>query len=324
MLSTKVKNKVETSPLLTKSINYVRYGRDWHSYSRTVFEGIARKINQYVTKQVLATPELISDYLLMGQDEMDSVFFRNKLSNIDEFLQFLDQQGAYKPFNWISGKTLQSYWNNGNPKDKKYNVLLTFLDVPVEEWEEWKQPEMETASLPYDRSNINLLKRHYLGYYFRYYQKSDKSPVLVKTPLVIRENANGGVVVETKTLGHRYRSTYVAMRDGALYFDCENMDWNEKENHIYNIGFETNPQVIIGISNTLNRKKQAIAIKNVLVLQTIPFDYLNMEGQEIPFDTKFEDCCEEQLVLQFFAGNDCNILQTSYCYSLEELKSLHF
>ena len=99
MLSTKVKNKVETSPLLTKSINYVRYGRDWHSYSRTVFEGIARKINQYVTKQVLATPELISDYLLMGQDEMDSVFFRNKLSNIDEFLQFLDQQGAYKHFN---------------------------------------------------------------------------------------------------------------------------------------------------------------------------------------------------------------------------------
>jgi hypothetical protein len=29
------------------------------------------------------------------------------------------------------------------------------------------------------------------------------------------------------------------------------------------------------------------------------------------------------MVMQFFTGNECNILQTSYCYSLEELKSLH-
>ncbi len=323
MLSTRVRNKVEASPLLTKSINYARHGKDWGNFSRTAFEGIARKINQYVTQCVLETPELVSDYLIIGQDEIDSLFFRNKLNSIDDFLQFLKQQAAYRPFTWISGKTLQAYWNNGNPKDKKYNVLLTFIGIPVEEWEEWKQPEMELAALPFDRTNINLLKRHYLGHYFRYYQKSDKSPVLVKTPLIIREDASGGVVVETKTLGHRYRSTYLAMRDGALYIDCENMDWNEKENHIYNIGFETNPEVIIGISNTLNRRKQAIAIKNVLVRQTIPFDYPTMEGCEIPFDTKFENTCEEEKIMQFFVGNECNILQTSYCYSLEELSSIH-
>lgn len=324
MLSEKVKNKVEGSPRLAQGINYSRYGRDWRHFSRTAFESIARKINQAVTESVLRMPELVSEYMIIGQDEIDSVFFRQKLSSIDDFLRFIDHQNSFKPFNWISGKTLHSYWNDGNPKEKKYNVLLTFLEIPVEEWDHWKQPESDSLSLPFDRTNTNLLKRHYLGYYFRYYQKSDQSPAIVKTPLIIREDSGNGVIVETKTQGHRYRSTYVAMRDGALYIDCENIDWNEKENHIYNIGFETNPEVIVGISNTLNRRKQAIAIKNILVRQTVPFDYQKTETREIPFDTVFSETCEEKLILEFFKANPCNILQTSYCYSLEELKTSRF
>jgi hypothetical protein len=61
---------------------------------------------------------------------------------------------------------------------------------------------------------------------------------------VIRTSFNGEPVVEMKTIGHEYRSIQIAVRDGALYIDCENLDWNEKESFIFNIGFETNPQVL--------------------------------------------------------------------------------
>ncbi len=320
MLSTKVKSKLEASELLSGSINYNRYGRDWRYFSRTAFESIARKINQHVTERVLEDPSFVEEYLIVGHDEMDSLFFREKLESIQDFLDYIAYQNSFKPFNWISGKTLQSYWNGGNPKDKKYNVLLTFLEIPVEEWDIWKQPASESFSLPFDRTNTNLLKRHYLGCYFRYYQRSDERDVVVKTPLIIREDTNSGVIVETKTQGHRYRSTYVAMRDGALYIDCENIDWNEKENHIYNIGFETNPKVIMGISNTLNRRKQAIAIRNILVRPEESFDYGTMEVEEIPYDRVFTEECEDQKVLEYFRNSSCNILQTDYLYSLEELE----
>ena len=264
---------------------------------------------------------MVTEHLIVGQDELESVFFRFRLNSIPDFLDFISEHNGFKPFNWISGKTLQSYWNGGNPKDKKYNVLLTFLDIPKESWDEWKQQMPDSVALPFDRNNTNLLKRHYLGCYYRYYQRSDQSPVLVKSPLIIREDSNSGVIVETKTQGHRYRSTYVAMRDGALYIDCENIDWNEKENHIYNIGFETDPEVIVGISNTLNRRKQAIAVRNVLVRQKRPFDYADTPVTEISYSMSFTEHCEEERMVEFFSKCSCNILQTEYIYSLQELKS---
>ncbi|MEJ2004657.1 MAG: hypothetical protein P8X57_06780 [Cyclobacteriaceae bacterium] len=319
MLSSKVKSKQEASELLSKSINYHKYGRDWRYFSRTAFESIARKINQHVNQQVLDQPSLVEEHLIIGQDEMESLFFRQKMESLQDFYNFIEHQNSIKPFNWICGKTLQSYWNGGNPKDKKYNVLLAFLEIPVEEWDEWKQPVSDSLSLPFDRTNTNLLKRHYLGCYFRYYQRSDESKVIVKTPLIIREDTNSGVIVETKTVGHRYRSTYVAMRDGALYIDCENIDWNEKENHIYNIGFETNPEVIVGISNTLNSRKQAIALRNILVRQSEPFDYSSMEVVEIPYDSDLPEHGEEKRIIDFFRETSCNILRTTYMYSLDEL-----
>ena len=312
---------MEASDELSKSINFHRYGREWEFFPRTAFESISRKINHQVTKRVIDDPELVTEHLIIGEDELESVFFRYGLKSWGDFIQFLESNNGLKPFNWISGKTLQSYWNGGNPKDKKYNVLLTYLNIPRDLWEEWKQPTPDTPILPFDRSNTSLLKRHYLGAYYRYYQRSDESRVLVKTPLIIREDAKGDVIVETKTMGHRYRSTYVAIRDGALYIDCENIDWNEKENHIYNIGFETDPDIVVGVSNTLNRRKQAIAVRNVLVKQRDPYDYSKTDVVEIPYETVFKESCDDQRMVEFFSKSSCNILQTAYIYSLPELNS---
>jgi hypothetical protein len=323
MVSKRIREQIEDHPLVKSSINVSRYGKDWSQYPRTVFEGIARKINQDVTQKAIINPVLIADNLIVGQDELDTVFFKQSFTTLDDFLKELHSLNSYKPYHWISGKTLHSYWNNGNAKDKKLNVLLTFLGIPLEEWDEWKNQEPENILLPSSDQehshSMNVLRKYFTGCYYRYYQKTDNSPTLVKTPFIIRTSFNGEPVVETKTIGHEYRSMQIAMRDGALYIDCENIDWDEKESFIFNVGFETNPQVLIGVSNTLNRRKQALGIKNVLVRQVDPFDYRSVAGREIPFDGKEPVSEEEASVLSYFKNAEDNLIITHYCYSLEEL-----
>lgn len=323
MVSKRIREQIEEHTLIRSAINVSRYGEDWAKYPRTVFEAIARKINQEVTRKALKNPLLIADNLIVGQDELETVFFKQGFTELTNFLEDLQSLNSYKPYHWISGKTLHSYWNNGNAKDKKLNVLLTFLGIPVEEWEEWKNhtsEEISPSQSDQDLSHsLHVLRKYYTGCYFRYYQKTDNSPTLIKTPFMIRTSFNGDPVVETKTIGHEYRSIQIAMRDGALYIDCENLDWNEKESFIFNIGFETNPQVLIGVSNTLNRRKQALGIKNVLVRQTQPFDYRSVEGIEIPYDTHSPVTEEEASVLQYFKNTSDNLIKTQFCYSLQEL-----
>ncbi len=321
MVSKRIREEIERHEVIRSAINFTRYGEDWTSYPRTVFENVARKINQEVTHRSIANPVLIADNLIVGQDELDTVFFKHGFMSLEDFLNELRSLNSYKPYHWISGKTLHSYWNGGNAKDKKLNVLLTFLGVPVEEWEEWKN-HLDSREVPLTTEtdqSLNVLRKYYTGCYFRYYQKTDQSPVLVKTPFVIRTSFNGEPVIEMKTIGHEYRSIHLAVRDGALYIDCENLDWNEKESFIFNIGFETNPQVLVGVSNTLNRRKEALGIKNVLVRQAEPFDYRNTQGVELPFNGYKPLNEEEACVLEYFKSSPDNIIKTKISYSLQEL-----
>jgi hypothetical protein len=320
MVSKRIREEIEHHELVRSSINISRYGEDWSAYPRTVFERIAKKINQEVTYRAISNPLLVSDTLIVGQDELDTVFFRNGYQSLEAFLSDLKSLNSYKPYHWISGKTLHSYWNGGNAKDKKLNVLLTFLRVPVEEWEEWKNHEQrEIAFDTHADQSLNVLRKYYTGCYFRYYQKTDGSPQVVKTPFVIRNSFNGQPVVEMKTIGHEYRSIHIAVRDGALYIDCENLDWNEKESFIFNIGFETDPKVLVGVSNTLSRRKEALAIKNVLVRQSEPFDYRAVSGVEIPFEGYHPVNEEEACILEYFKSSRDNLITTHYNYSLQEL-----
>lgn len=327
MIPKKIRSEIETSPVITNIIGIKSIPGDWQGFTRTTFERIARRINQEVTRKVIDAPFLVKDFLLFGEHEFENILFKHKLKNMDDFIEYLKGINHQKPYSWISGKTLQGYWNDGDAKEKKLNVLLTFLGVNLQDWDDWKNHRevsvTPAANASPNRLNdtLHLLKKHFVGHYYRYYQKTDNSPVVIKTPFIIREDPRDIVVVETKTMGHQYKSAYMIIRNGALYIECENMDWNEKESYIFNIGFETNPQVMTGVSNTLNRKGQAIAIKNVLVKQNQPFDYHTMSGVEIPFEHQFEASSEEARVVSFFKSGS-NIITTPYCYTLEELSSL--
>ncbi len=306
---------------LADTVDRDRYGRDWTRYTRTVFDHLARKINGKVTKRVIDQPYLIRDLLLIGSEELDNILFKNRLGSVDDFIDHLRGLNGHNTHHWISGKTLHHYWHGGNAKDKKLNVLLTFLDVEFGHWDEWKRSISAPVLKPDPQAGGNreeLLKNHYLGYYYRYYQKTDGSPVLVKTPFHMLEEANA-ITALTKTLGHYYRSSSLAIRAGVLYVECENLNWNEKESHVYNVGFETHPQLLIGVSNTLNRRGRALAIKNVLVRQKQPFDYDSTEAVEIPFDTVFHKPCEESRMITFFQNSSDNLITTPLAHNFDEL-----
>ncbi len=322
MIPRKIKYALENSSL-NSIVDQQKYGQEWAGYTRTVYDRVAKKINTKVTKEVINHPYLVKDQLLVGQEELENILFKQGLKSIDDFIDYLKQRDGHSPHHWISGKTLHWYWNDGNAKDKKLNVLLTFLGVEIDYWDDWKRPttlvEAKKDERPAWENKKDLLKRHYLGCYFRYYQKTDGSPVLVKAPFQVKEETDSNIVAVTKTVGHYYKSTSLAIRAGALYIECENINWNEKESHVYNLGFETHPKLLIGVSNTLNRRGRALAIKNMLVRQEEPFDYAHTEAVEIPFDSVFEERCEESYAIAFFRNSSDNLIATPLAHSFKEL-----
>ncbi|MEN7548123.1 hypothetical protein AAG747_09385 [Rapidithrix thailandica] len=321
MLSEKIKNAIEESEVIRQSVDLKRYGNDWTSFTRTTFNHIARVINAEVSRQILKKPYLLQEFLLFGNDELDSILFTYKLEDISEFKEYLKKRNPQRPHNWISGKTLYSYWHGGNPKSRKINVLLTFLQIEPQLWDKWKKAGLSTVKQQISK-DLQLLKQHYLGHYFRYYQKSDNSPVMLKTPFIIREDPWDVVVVEMKTIGHQYRSSAIALRDSALYIDCENLNWDDKESFVFNIGFDPHPEVLVGVSNTLNRRRQTIALKNVLVRQPKVYDFQAAQGLEIPFDADLSIESVDYQILHYFKSNTHNLMMMPYCSHVEELSQL--
>src|SRR5262245_28747485 len=117
MIPPKIKESIEASPELNEQLLANGMGLDWSKFNRTVFEFIARRINKTVTLRAVANPSLITEKLILGKDQVQSQLFENKLPHEDAFIQHLSQQK--RPFNWVSGKTLHSYWNKGAAKDTK-------------------------------------------------------------------------------------------------------------------------------------------------------------------------------------------------------------
>ncbi|NJN27058.1 MAG: hypothetical protein HC819_14315 [Cyclobacteriaceae bacterium] len=159
MISRRIKLEIENSPVIKNITGVNGINGDWGNFTRTVFERIARKINQVTTQKVMEMPYLVKDFLLLGQDEFENIKFKYQLNNTDDFIEHLKNINNQKPYNWISGKTLQGYWNNSNAKDKKLNVLLAFLGVGMHEWDEWKAmkpgPGDQTRSLGYSKFSDN-------------------------------------------------------------------------------------------------------------------------------------------------------------------------
>lgn len=329
MIPISIKTGVERDEEIREFLHKNGYGESWTAFTRVVFNGIARRINRRVTQRVMQTPTLVSDHLLVGEDELRSLFFREKLDGIEDLIAYLKTLSPHNPHRWISGKSLQSYWNGGRAKDKKLNVLLTFLGAPVADWENWKlsaRPVMpastQTESTPFKTypDGLDLIKKYHLGDYFLYYQKTDGSPTIIKAPFSIRTDARGLPIAETITEGQRYRSSKMELRDGVLYIECENLEFNEKENHVFYVGNDTNPEVILGVSSTISvKRKLPIGIRNVLVRQDEPFDKHPFEEKEIPFDAGDRLNEEERIVMAYLKRQPLNLLIADFGGRLEEL-----
>lgn len=330
MISPRIRSELEKSLAIRSALNKQSIGVDWSLYTRTIFMIIAKVINKNVTQKVILNPDLIKECLLIGENEIEKILFREMHSSIDGFILSLKSLPLHRTHNWISGKTLQSYWNGTNAKDKKINVLLTYLDIHQKEWDDWKGNNFSIT--PNDQKNFPiqnrehsnyLLRKYYLGGYYRYYQKADGSATVVKTPFILKEDDDGNVVAKSKTIGHKYESYSIEISDGALYIDLKNIDWEEREHHIFNIGIATSPKVLIGVSNSLNNRKQAIAKRNVLIRQNDLVDYDQIQESLLPYDMNFKNTCDDSIAVDFFKRRKNNLIVTSLYYNLDELEVLN-
>lgn len=328
MLPSRIKEEIEQSKTIREYLSSLGIENNWDKFNRTVFDGIARRINRVVTTKVISDPKLVSNYMILGEDQLQSLLFERNFKDADALIKNFETNSRL--FNWISGKTLHSYWNHGKPKDRKLNVLLAFLSIKISEWEEWKSVTDSATYLQgsifknHSRKNSNqeLIRKYFLGSYYLYYQKSDNSLALIKAPFIIGTDGHGNLYAETVTEGHLYRSNLIELRDGILYIHCENLVFDEKENHIFNVGNETSPEVLFGISNTISVKsKMAIGIRNVLVRQKKNFSKETFTEKEIMFDQKLKEETEEAVVLNYFLRQKPNLMISDYCCTLEVLKS---
>jgi hypothetical protein len=171
---------------------------------------------------------------------------------------------------------------------------------------------------------LSIIRNYYVGNYFLYYQKTDGSRNIIKTPFILKEQDNGQIVVKSVSEGHRYSGKVMGIRDGCLYINCQNLDFEEIEQYIFNIGLETKPEVLFGVSNTVSVKnRQAVALKNILVKQqTNDPGFENIQEAEIHFTKKYTTQTEEALVVNYLKQATDNIIVTSSCCNLSDLGEL--
>jgi len=314
---------------------------DWQQFTRTHFNLIAKEINKTVSSLVIENPMLISEFLLIGKDKVENIILDYQFGSIDDVIEHLDLT-AKSPFNWISGKTLERYWKveNVKPKDLKLNVLLTYLGVPINDWDDWKyyskhissETEKENQEQKMDineqpKKNIiffNNLKNYYLGSYYLYYLKTDNNQRLIKTPFVIKLE-NNVIVIESSSEGQRYRSTVVKRMQNSLHVSCRNLDWDEDEIYLFNIGLERKPEVIFGVSITLTGKGSIpVAIKNILIKQSDNVASLDSESEkEISLKKEIENKQELAVSNYFKKENPSQLLFGEYSLTLEEFEDLY-
>jgi hypothetical protein len=331
ILTEKIKKALESHPDIQAALKGTSKDPLWNNFTRTQFNLIARVINKKVSKEALGNTDLLDMHLIIGKQQLEKQMNQLGCAHIQEFSRHLAELREYQVFNWISGKTLQSYWTGGSAKYVKLNVLLVFLQVPYANWMAWLQNESDIVENQkphsFGRSSLALIKSYYLGNYFLYYQKTDGSKNIIKTPFILKENESGQVVVKSVSEGHRYSGKVMGIRDGCLYINCQNLDFDEMEQYVFNIGLETKPEVLFGVSNTISVKnRRAVALKNILVKQTGSDPaFTHIPEVEISFSQAYSGKSEEALVVNYLRNAGNNIIITPSCCNLYELEAeAHF
>jgi hypothetical protein len=331
LLSDKIKKGIEGHAEIASLLPAGKLVTGWDKLTRTHFDKAAKIINKKITREVIINPELIEQFLIIGKLKTEKEVYSLRKKSIGDFIHHLSSFSPYQAYNWISGKTLQSYWNGGEAKYIKANALLVFLEVPYTEWDFWTKDSSARPAPPskhtlaqYEMSPASLavVKKYYTGNYFLYYQKTDGSSNIIKTPFVLKEDDAGNVIMESISEGHRYRGKVTGLRDGCLYMDCQNLDFEEMEQYIFNIGLETKPEVLFGVSTTVSVKDRlAVGLKNVLVKQKTNepgFDTISEE--EIPFSKTYSTRSEESVIVQYLKNSGCNVITSRSCCDLGEME----
>jgi len=336
-LTEKLKIAIEEHPDIISALKNKNREKRWEGFTRTQFNLIAKVINKQITKEVLANPDLVEMSLIIGKQNLEKHLRALRAGHIYDFIKHLSALGEYRVFNWISGKTLQSYWSGGEAKYVKVNALTVFLQIPFSDWDEWqKAPDqrmdvynnslskLSFSGGVFSRSSMTIIKSYYLGNYFLYYPKTDGSRNVVKTPFVLKELDNGQIIVKSVSEGHRYSGKVIGIRDGCLYINCQNLDFEEMEQYVFNIGLETKPEVLFGVSTTVSvRNRRPVALKNILVKQIREdknFD--SIPETELSFDKTFGSDNEEAIIVNYFKNSTNNIITTNSCRKLEDVKKL--
>ena len=336
-LSQKLKSAIEEHPAVLAALNNKNKGNKWDNFTRTQFNLVAKVINKHISKEVLANPDLVEMNLIIGKQNLEKQLRAMRCSHLYDFIKHISNLGEYRVFNWISGKTLQSYWSGGDAKYIKINSLVVFLQIPFSDWDEWqKVPDQRKeayhntlsrhslANNGFGRSSLSIVKSYYIGDYFLYYPKTDGSRNVIKTPFILKELENGQIIVRSVSEGHRYSGKVIGIRDGCLYITCQNLDFEEMEQYVFNIGLETKPQVLFGVSTTVSvRNRRPVALKNILVKQDAEdknFD--SIPETELAFDSLYAADSEEAIIVNYFKHNPNNIITTNSCRKLGDVKAL--
>lgn len=322
MIPERIKEAVESHAELNEQLLSSGHGLEWRKFNRTAFEFVARRINRKITQMAIGQPLLVLEKLILGKDQFQALTERHNLTTPEKVSEHL--QHMPRPFVWISGKTLHSYWNKGTAKETKLNALLTFLNIAPHAWDDWKHglnPTKINTSNAKKNASQSLIRKYFLGSYFLYYQKSDNSPTLIKAPFLIGEDERGKLFAQTVTEGHPYKSQQIELREGILYIHCENEVFDEKENHIFNVGNETEPEVLFGISNTISVKTRlAIGIRNVLVKQKNAFTKKTFAEHEISLQAPGPLTHEEEIIHRYFKRQAGNLMLSQHCCPLKVLE----
>jgi hypothetical protein len=336
ILNDKIKKAIELHPEVIVALQNGKPNTDWTVFTRTHFNAVAKLINKKITQEVIKSPELVERFLVIGKLKTEKEIYSLRKKSIPDFIGHLNSFSPYQVYNWISGKTLQSYWNGGFAKDIKVNAMLVFLKVPFGKWGEWlnAQPDgfgwgergpsssQEEMFFESAKSSMTVVRKYYTGNYFLYYQKTDGSPNIIKTPFVLKEDSNGDVVMQSVSEGHRYMGRVMGVRDGCLYINCQNLDFEEMEQYVFNIGLETKPEVLFGVSNTVSVKDRlAVGLKNVLVKQRTNEPGFEKIGEtEIPFSKKYVARSEEAVIVQYLKNSGSNVITSRSCCDLGEME----
>lgn len=324
MLSGKLIHKIESCSEILAALSPKIDFLDKNALTRTHFNAIAKVINLKITLEVLKNTNLVETYLIIGKQNLEMQLLKLRLNSVAAFINYLKNLGEYRVYNWISGKTLQSYWHGGDAKYVKLNVLLVFLEIPFKDWKNWqteKSYQNTNTEISEQKTSLTIVKKYFLGNYFLYYPKTDDSKNYIKTPFIIEENNRGEVVVQSISEGHKYLGEVTGIRDGCLYINCQNIDFEEIEQYVFNVGLETKPEVLFGVSNTVSVKNRlAVALKNVLVKQkSAEANFNTIDEIEIGANQILTDGSEEALIINYLKNAGNPIIVTQACCNLSDL-----